>query len=221
MTALRKSKIAELIEFDRKYLKNSILIGTDEAGRGPVAGPVVAAAVCFKDFGKNTIEAIKYLDDSKRFGTNHKARKELADEIVKHCYYSIQECSVQEIEKYNILQASLLAMKKACNDVINQISNDIGLVKNPKILVDGRIKIPDYNIEQEGIIKGDSKSASVAAASILAKVHRDEFMMELATRFPEYDWHKNKGYPTKVHLRVIQEKGITEWHRKSFLTKYI
>ena len=104
-------------------------------------------------------------------------------------------------------------MKKSCEDVLSKIKNP----QNPKILVDGKIKIRNINIEQQTIVKGDSTSASIAAASILAKVARDTFMIALAKDFPQYGWAQNKGYLTKAHLEAIKEYGITKWHRKSFL----
>jgi ribonuclease HII len=215
LTIQRKSRIVELIKHDLKEGKNFVLIGTDEAGRGPVAGPVTACAVCFKSVDKHLKEALKYLDDSKKFSANSKLRKDIAEEIKKRSYYSIQHCTVEEIEKYNILQASLLAMKKACNDIISQIQNS----ENILILVDGRIIIPNFDFAQKGLIKGDSKSASIASASILAKVQRDELMIKISNDYPEYEWHQNKGYPTPKHLEAIRRHGITKWHRKSFLTK--
>ena len=120
----RKTKILELLEFDEQILNNGLIIGTDEAGRGPVAGPVVAGAVCFEEINDNLIEELNYLDDSKKFSSNPKLRKELSEQIKKYAIYSIQECTVEEIEKYNILQASLLAMRKACLDLNKQINTD-------------------------------------------------------------------------------------------------
>lgn len=224
MTPTRKSKLSELLKYDKKALKKTpILIGTDEAGRGPVAGPVVASAVCFKSINKDLKKALIYLDDSKKFSSNSKLRKELFDEIKKYSYFSIKECTVEEIEEHNILQASLIAMKRASEDVLMQVSKVQEPGFSTKILVDGRFTMKNlnhsYTIEQEGVIKGDSKSASIAAASILAKVSRDEFMIKLAEEYPAYDWHKNKGYPTAAHLEAIRQHGTTKWHRMSFLTK--
>lgn len=213
----RDIKIAELINFDKKFNKFSHVIGTDEAGRGPIAGPVTACALYFPEMNKETKEAIKFLDDSKRFSSNPTLREELANEIKKHSIYCIAEASVREIEKINILQASLLAMKRACEGVINQIDQ----VQKPIILIDGKFSIPKYNFEQMPVIKGDSKSACIAAASILAKVHRDNFMKELAEKYPQYCWDKNKGYPTAAHIEALREHGQCEWHRKTFICKKI
>ncbi len=123
---------------------------------------------------------------------------------------------VDVIEKINILNASLFAMKMTVEDIIQQLKDD-----NVLILVDGNRKIKDFKFSQKTIIKGDSTSASIAAASVLAKVSRDNYMLELDKKFPEYDFKKNKGYLTKSHIEAIKKFGITEIHRKSFLTKII
>jgi len=212
----RKSKIKELVEFDIN--NGSVVIGTDEAGRGPVAGPVVAGAVYFPDFSEEVCEVIKFIDDSKKFSSNPKLRKELSEGIKSVAKYSIQQCSVEEIDKINILQASLLAMRKCCEDLIAQSSvNKDGLI----ILVDGKFVIPKYNYSQKAVKKGDTLSASIAAASILAKVYRDELMQGLAEEFPQYCWHKNKGYPTLAHREALKKHGACQWHRKTFLGKVL
>jgi len=208
------SRIKELIKFDTDF--NACLIGTDEAGRGPLAGPVVAAAVHFSEFTKDVKKLIEYIDDSKKFSNKPQLRKELSDNIKSVALFSIKECTVQEIDSINILQASLFAMKKACDDVIKQISR-----KDLLIIVDGRHIIPKYNYAQKAVKKGDTLSASIAAASILAKVHRDEIMQNLSTKFPQYQWHKNKGYPTQFHIDAIRTHGECEIHRKSFLGKIL
>ena len=215
MKASRKTKIVELIKFDKKLGKLNSIIGVDEAGRGPLAGPVVASALYFPEFSKELSETLKYLDDSKKLSP--KLRQELSDEIKKIAKYSIQEASVEEIEKYNILQASLLAMGRACKDLFKQIE----LEKDPKILVDGKFPIPKFKVDQMPVIKGDGKSASIAAASILAKVHRDDMMCKLAEEYPQYNWQQNKGYPTKAHISAIIEHGPCSWHRKTFLRKVL
>ena len=215
---VKASRILELVKFDKKYSKKNIVIGTDEVGRGPVAGPVVACALYFPVFNKELNEALKYLDDSKKFSSNPKLRKEISEEIKKYALYSIAECSVQEIEKHNILQASLIAMKRSCEDLLKIINLS---EKEPVILIDGRFKIPKYTPEQVPVVKGDTKSASIAAASIMAKVYRDELMQNLGKDHPYYNWEKNKGYPTKAHIEAIKKHGTCKWHRKSFLTKIL
>lgn len=218
MKTPRQSKIDELLAFDRK--NGSVVIGTDEAGRGPLAGPVVAGAVYFPEINPEVIEVIKFIDDSKKF-SSQRIKKELSENIKSIAKYSIQECTVEEIDKLNILQASLLAMRKCCDDVIKQISAD---KKTLIILVDGPYDISKYNnydYKQKAVKKGDTLSASIAAASILAKVYRDELMMELSQEFPQYCWHKNKGYPTKAHIEALRAHGECKWHRKTFLGKVL
>ena len=184
------------------------IIGTDEAGRGPAAGGVWAAAVCFFDNVDKNI--FSRLNDSKKLSP--KAREELYEPIKSNSYYSIQSIDVAKIEEINILQASLLGMKLAVEDVISQIKSEKCLT-----LVDGNKLIKNFNFPQEYIIKGDSKSASIAAASILAKVTRDRFMDEIDKIYPNYDWKNNKGYLTKSHIEAIKKFGTTEYHRLSFL----
>ena len=126
--------------------------------------------------------------------------------------FSIKSVDVETIEEINILNSSLLAMKLALEDVLNKISPQA-----PLLLIDGNKKIKDLKIAQKTIIKGDSKSASIAASSILAKVERDNFMKKIAQEYPQYNWAKNKGYLTKEHIDAIKKFGITKYHRKSFL----
>ena len=201
--------INELFEFDKKLKKT--IIGTDEAGRGPGAGPVCAAAVYFPDLNDKNLALLKDLNDSKKL--SEKKREELYEIIIKNSIYSIQFSSVEEIEKLNILQASLLAMKKACSEVLGKINKTDTLV-----LIDGNKLIKGVNFNQKTIVKGDSTSASIAAASILAKVTRDRLMKELHKEFPQYGWDTNKGYLTKTHIDAIFEHGITKWHRQSFVS---
>ena len=204
-----------LFDFDnQKKAENKInqIIGTDEAGRGPAAGGVWAAAVCFNDnIDKKLFET---LNDSKKLTPK---KRELLYEIIKqNSIWSIKAITVEKIEEINILQASLLAMKYAVLEVIEKINN-----KNILTLVDGNKLIKDFNYTQNFIIKGDSKSASIAAASILAKVSRDKYMDKIHLEYPQYDWTNNKGYLTKKHIEAIQKYGITKYHRKSFLKNII
>lgn len=204
-----------LFDFDnQKKAENKInqIIGTDEAGRGPAAGGVWAAAVCFN----NNIDTklFETLNDSKKL--TPKKRELLYDVIKQNSIWSIKAITVEKIEEINILQASLLAMKYAVLEVIEKINN-----KNILTLVDGNKLIKDFNYTQNFIIKGDSKSASIAAASILAKVSRDKYMDKINLEYPQYDWINNKGYLTKKHIEAIQKYGITKYHRKSFLKNII
>lgn len=190
------------------------IIGCDEAGRGPAAGGVWASAVCF--YNKPDKKLFDKLDDSKKLTA--KKREALFDLIKENSYCSIKAVNIETIEQINILNASLLAMKYAIEDVINQIKK-INPKINPLVLIDGNKLIKNFDINQKYIIKGDSKSASIAAASILAKVSRDKYMDNIDKEFPFYDWKNNKGYLTKKHIEAIKEFGITKYHRESFLTK--
>ena len=211
----------DLFEFDKneKIIKTELklinenfnyIIGCDEAGRGPAAGGVWAGAVCFKD-NINANDFIK-LNDSKKI--TPKVRDELYEIIKNNSFWSIKAITVEKIEEINILNASLLAMKYAAEDVISQIKDS-----NILTLIDGNKLIKNYNYSQKYIIKGDSKSASIAAASILAKVSRDRYMDKIDTEYPNYDWKNNKGYLTKKHIEAIQKYGTTKYHRLSFLKK--
>ncbi|MBL6649003.1 MAG: ribonuclease HII [Flavobacteriaceae bacterium] len=175
--------------------------GTDEAGRGSIAGPVTAAAVILpRDF--INVE----LNDSKKLSINK--RLELREIILKKALaYSIVHIQTNTIEKINILNASILAMNKS----IDQLS-----IKPEFILVDGNRFNSKNNIPFKCIVNGDSKYMNIAAASILAKTSRDELMEKISFKFPNYKWEKNKGYPTKEHREALLKYGITVHHRKSF-----
>mgnify|MGYP001805806913 CR=1 FL=1 len=188
----------------------TMVIGTDEAGRGPGAGGVFASAVYFPNLSAELIKKLSSLNDSKKL--SKKIREELYKIILENTINSTVCIEVEEIEKINILNASLKAMKLACENVIDQIG-----IKNILVLVDGNKKIKDFSYPQQFIVKGDGKSASIAAASILAKVTRDRYMQELDKKFPQYNWKQNAGYLTAEHLKAIEKYGITPNHRKSFL----
>jgi len=205
------SPIMQLFNFDHN--QKSIVIGTDEAGRGPAAGGVFASAVCFYNRDKKLIEDLEILNDSKQL--SKKKRDYLYDIIKGNTINSTVCIEVDEIEKINILQASLKAMRIACQNVIKQIDSD-----KICVLIDGNKLIKDFPYPQKYIIKGDSKSASIAAASILAKVTRDRYMENLDKMYPQYGWEHNAGYLTKEHLNAIDKYGLTEFHRPSFLKKH-
>ncbi len=175
--------------------------GTDEAGRGALAGPVTAAAVILnKNFKSNLIT------DSKKLSVNQ--RKKAKKLILENCIaYAICNVSNKKIDKINILNASILAMQKS----IKKLNHKIDF-----IIVDGNRFKPINNIEFKTIIKGDQKYLNIAAASILAKTYRDNYMEKLHKEYPEYNWRNNKGYPTKEHKLSINKYGITKYHRKSF-----
>ena len=194
-------------KFDRKYLNKDVkyLAGVDEAGRGPLAGPVVAAAVIFN---KNT--QIKGINDSKLL--SEKQRENLFDKIIsKALAYSVSVVDVSVIDDINILNASLHAMKQAVDKLT---------LKPDLVLVDGN-RIFQSDIPVIPIVKGDTKSFSIAAASILAKVTRDRLMKNLAREFPNYLWESNKGYPTRKHREIIKQIGPSPLHRKTFLKKIL
>ena len=180
------------------------ICGVDEAGRGPLAGPVFAAAVILPDG-----LVIEGLDDSKKL--SEKKREILFNVICeKAIAYGVSSASEKEIDDINILNASLLAMKRA----VAKLSSVPDM-----ILVDGN-KTFETDVHIKSLVKGDSLSANIAAASILAKVSRDRFMMKLSEKYPEYMFEKHKGYPTKLHYEMVEAFGLSDVHRKSFFKKY-
>lgn len=187
---------------NEKYLAGyRAVCGCDEAGRGPLCGPVVAAAVILPRDAE-----IAGLNDSKKL--SEKKREALFDEICRVAVaYGIAECSPEEIDEINILNASMLAMKRA----IEKLS-----VKADFALIDGNCT-RGFDIPAEAIVKGDAKSASIAAASILAKVTRDRGCLELDREYPEYGIKKHKGYPTREHMAAVRKYGAAPIYRKSFL----
>lgn len=196
-----------LFEFDKSF--NKIIVGTDEAGRGPAAGGVFASAVFINN--PEIEKDLSKLNDSKQL--SKKTREELYPIILNNTINSTICIEVEEIEKTNILECSLKAMKLACEKVILQIKTPESILT----IVDGNKLIRNYDYPQKFIIKGDGKSASIAAASILAKVSRDKYMDELDLKYPMYGWKNNAGYLTKEHSKAILEYGITPYHRKKFL----
>lgn len=177
--------------------------GCDEAGRGPLAGPVVAATVILpKKFH------LPLLNDSKKLTA--KQREKLVPLIkAEALVWAIGQASVQEIDQHNILQASFIAMHRAIDQLIAQLRPTL-------LLIDGNRFIPYIGIPHKCIVKGDAKFASIAAASILAKTHRDSIMHALAIEYPVYGWHTNMGYPTYTHRKAIHTMGFTAHHRRSF-----
>ncbi|SDQ04767.1 ribonuclease HII [Flagellimonas zhangzhouensis] len=175
--------------------------GTDEAGRGCLAGPVTAAAIILPESFKNSI-----LNDSKQLS---EVKRELLRPILEEeaVSFAVQHVFQDEIDEINILNASFLAMHRAL-DQLQQAPSFI--------LVDGNRFKPYPNIDHECIIKGDGKYMSIAAASVLAKTYRDAYMAQIHEEFPMYNWKKNKGYPTKEHREAIKAYGLTKYHRKSF-----
>ena len=177
-----------------------LICGVDEAGRGPLAGPVVAAAVIL-----DSAHPIKGLNDSKQLSARR--REALAIEIrAKSLAWAIAEASVEEIERINILQASLLAMRRAVEALATQPS---------QALIDGK-HCPQLPCPAQAIIGGDGKVASIAAASILAKTFRDAGMLKLHLLYPEYGFDRHMGYPTALHLQALKEHGVSPVHRRSY-----
>ncbi|KPD12138.1 ribonuclease HII [Phaeobacter sp. 11ANDIMAR09] len=176
------------------------IAGVDEVGRGPLAGPVTAAAVVL-DLEKLP----EGLNDSKKLSA--KKRAALAQEIWQRAEVSVAEASVEEIDSINILRASHLAMERA-----------VAALDPPPdyLLIDGNLIPRDLTIKAEAVVKGDGKSVSIAAASIVAKEARDTLMVDLAQQFPGYGWEKNAGYPSKQHREALVELGVTPHHRRSF-----
>lgn len=202
---LEKERMYEMFSYEREHKDCSYICGIDEVGRGPFAGPVVAAAVILpKDCD------ILYLNDSKK--VSEKKRETLYKEIYeKAVAIGIGMVSEKVIDEINILNATYEAMRVA----IKKLS------VTPDLLLNDAVTIPGVEIPQVPIIKGDAKSASIAAASIVAKVTRDHMMVEYDKIYPGYAFAKNKGYGTKAHIEEIKKQGICEIHRRTFVKKYI
>lgn len=185
----------------KRYSDNKIVLGLDEAGRGPLAGPVVAAGVILPfDFSHPTLNDSKKLTEKER----DLLRPIIEQEAIE---WAVSVVSPEEIDELNILKASFTAMHRC----VDQIKSEIDL-----LLVDGNRFIPYSGIAHECMIKGDARFLSIAAASVLAKTHRDDIMKNLHNEYPIYDWDKNKGYPTKKHREAIRKFGTSPYHRKSF-----
>ena len=199
------ARLEAMREYEDTYAACAYICGIDEAGRGPLAGPVVAAAAVLpKDC------QIFYLNDSKKL--SEKKRDLLFDEIKeKAVAYGIGIVSPQVIDEINILQATYEAMRQAISQ-LNVI---------PEILLNDAVTIPGVDIMQVPIVKGDAKSVSIAAASILAKVTRDRMMMEYDQIYPEYGFAKHKGYGTAAHIAALKEYGPCPIHRRTFITKFV
>ncbi|MEX2347794.1 MAG: ribonuclease HII [Balneolaceae bacterium] len=199
---MKKSKQTDRLKFERQLWSEGYkhIIGLDEVGRGCLAGPVVAAGVIFEP-GTDIpeIRDSKAMSEKERLGLGEKIKDEAA-------YWSIKEGSISEINKLNILWASLETMQK-CIDELSPLPE--------YLLVDGN-RFLNSLIPYTCIVKGDDRSMSIAAASILAKVYRDELMKKLHSEFPEYGWNTNVGYPTSVHKKALLEFGYTKYHRTTF-----
>ena len=203
--ALERQRLEGMREFENKYSDLGAVAGIDEAGRGPLAGPVVAAAVILpKDI------FLPFLNDSKK--VTEKRRDVLFDQIKQEAIaYGIGIASNALIDEINILQATYEAMREAISK----------LNKTPDILLVDAVHIPGINIKQVGIVKGDAKSVNIAAASILAKVTRDRLMLEYDKIYPEYGFASNKGYGTAKHIEALKAYGACDIHRRTFIGNFV
>ena len=186
---------------------SAVIVGVDEVGRGPLAGPVTAAAVFF-DRQKITSDLLTKIDDSKKIA--QKKRATISKQIESIAIIGIGWASSGEIDQLNILEATMLAMQRAIFSLQKQI-----ILDPDYILIDGN-KVPRLDFPSKAIVRGDEKSLSIAAASIVAKSKRDAFMTLLSKLYPGYGWEKNAGYGTREHLAAIEREGITVHHRRSF-----
>lgn len=200
-----RERLMAMHQYEEQYKECQAICGIDEAGRGPLAGPVVAAAVILpKDC------EILYLNDSKQLSA--KKRELLYDEIMeKAVSVGVGYATPQRIDEINILQATYEAMRQAVNK----------LSVCPDILLNDAVRIPGLSMQQVPIVKGDAKSVSIAAASIIAKVTRDRMMREYDKLFPKYDFAKNKGYGTAEHVAALKKFGPTPIHRRSFISNFV
>lgn len=199
--------VNEMLDYEKEYQKKGykFIAGVDEVGRGPLAGPVATACVIM-DL-ENLVEGV---DDSKKL--SEKKREQLYDQIISRAVsYKISYKSPEDIDKYNILEATKMCMSESVNEL------DI----KPDVVFVDALKLDAVDIEQCSIIKGDAKSYSIACASIIAKVARDRLMVELDEKYPEYNFKKHKGYGTAEHIKAIKEHGPCPLHRKSFIKNFV
>ena len=223
-----------IFKYENKYISDGydFVIGVDEAGRGPLAGPVVACAAALRksqfqnlniqtnpnDQNPNFKKQLYLIKDSKKL--SEKQREGLYDFICENFYVGVGICDHKTIDRMNILEATYLAMKGAVSQLKSKIKSQNAKlqIKNQNflILVDGNKIIPNLSLEQRAIVGGDNLVKSISAASIIAKVTRDRLMRKMHEKYPEYDFAKHKGYGTKLHMDMIRKHGGCEIHRKSF-----
>lgn len=198
------------------------IIGTDEVGRGPLCGPVVACAAMFKnpnfEISEDKQKQFDLIRDSKK--VSEKQREEIFDFIGEHFYLGIGLCDHETIDRINILEASFLSMKKAIQELKRNMEHGTRSIEQGNaryiVLVDGNKQIPNLSMEQQAVVGGDKIVKSISAASIVAKVTRDRMMEEMHAKYPQYGLDKHKGYGTKVHMEALIKYGPCEIHRKSF-----
>lgn len=202
-------RLREMSAYEMEYASSRYVCGIDEVGRGPLAGPVVAGAVVLpKDV------TILYLNDSKKL--SEKKRESLYDEIMEKAEaVGLGMVGPERIDEINILQATYEAMRMAVCEVEKKLG------RKPDILLNDAVTIPGVDIKQVPIIKGDAKSISIAAASIVAKVTRDRMMVDYGRQFPGYGLESNKGYGTKAHIDGLKELGATSIHRRTFIKNFV
>lgn len=202
---VEQERLEKMKEFERQYEDHILVCGIDEAGRGPLAGPVVAGAVILPKFCE-----ILFLNDSKKL--SEKRREALFEEIQeKACAFAVGVVGADRIDEINILQATYEAMRLAISE----------LGAEPEVLLNDAVTIPGITLSQVPIVKGDAKSVSIAAASIMAKVTRDHMMEEYDKLFPEYGFAKHKGYGTSAHINALKEFGPCPIHRRSFIKNFV
>jgi ribonuclease HII len=210
-------------ELEKKLFSDGyeIIIGIDEAGRGPLAGPVVAGAVCVKNFGHPMSKEFDLIRDSKTL--SEKQREKMFDFVHEHFYVGVGIIDHNAIDRVNILEATYLAMKSAINDLTRNVERGTQgdmryAIRDMRkiILVDGNKKIPNLSLEQKAVVNGDKIIKSISAASIIAKVTRDRLMLEMHAKYPQYHFDRHKGYGTKAHLDALQKHGPCPIHRQSF-----
>jgi ribonuclease HII len=209
--ALLKLKLVEMKQYELQLYAKGVrfVAGVDEVGRGPLAGPVVAACVVLpEDF------QVLGIDDSKKL--SEKKRAQMYECIIKECLaYGVGVVDNSIIDEINILEATKLAMKQAIDEANKNLEGEID-----HVLIDA-LTLKDVNLAQTGIVKGDSKSVSIAAASIVAKVIRDKMMAEFHEKYPCYAFDRNKGYGTELHYAGLREQGCCEIHRKTFIKQFL
>lgn len=217
----RQQRMKELWAFDLAMLAQArvtALIGVDEVGRGSLIGPVVAGAVLLP---ARFDQIVRYehmlleLDDSKAPHLHHQKRLALANLLKNLCIWGIGEACKEEIETLNIYHASLLASHRAVMDLISRHENPVE-AQTYLVSIDGRVKIPHLPNPQRSEVKGDGKSAAIAAASIIAKAHRDEWVIACSKTYPGYGWETNMGYATPAHKKALENLGVTPLHRQTY-----
>lgn len=227
MSGPRRNRIARLetlLAFDAQLQKGCLkqhgqaatwILGVDEVGRGSLIGPVVAAALVLPgDFCVRGNAQLADLDDSKAAHFTHAKRVHLAEYLKSACYWGIGEATRQEVETFNVSKASLLASHRAIQHLFAQFPHC--LPQETLVVLDGKLTIPGLGLLQQAVVKGDQQSAAVAGASVIAKAHRDNWVIAMAAEYPGYGWEVNAGYPTPAHQKALAALGVTPLHRTTY-----